>query len=520
MALKENITRIITLSSSILINISNKNLANTSKDLQNLHSSITRVKSKFESISNDILSINPKSTSEYISYLDKYLSEISSQSESWAKSLNRNQQENLIITSSKISTLVELLEPALYLSKNDLFSLELTHLRWQALNSVTSYQSLSQSEHIKENYKKLIQLIACSISAVSKTSPETFLPKRLLFTSIWSFYFLIFPQKGLHSANLLYSTATLKSITDYLSIIETPPMRKLLKFMIPKIHSSKIISISPVVSHALSPYSLLSSPSTNSINFRLLSPKNPDSNQVVFHIHGGGFISMSSGSHESYTRIWSNNLNTSVVSVDYRLSPQYPYPAALDDVWQVWNWLKIYGNTNISLNPVRCVIVGDSAGGNLALALCYLIIKSGLPPPNGIVLAYPALNLNDKSFSPSLLKALDDMLVPHTMLKLCLKAYLQNGESIENPLLSPICTEDEIIEKMPFVKIMTCSEDPFYDDNFRFVERLRKKKVNAEIKVFNGAPHGGLNFAFNGGVKEAFEMVDQGTVWMRNLLKQ
>jgi hormone-sensitive lipase len=57
------------------------------------------------------------------------------------------------------------------------------------------------------------------------------------------------------------------------------------------------------------------------------------SKAIVIHVHGGGFVAMSSGSHQSYTRMWANDLNIPIFSIDYRLSPAYDFPAALNDVW-------------------------------------------------------------------------------------------------------------------------------------------------------------------------------------------
>lgn len=62
-------------------------------------------------------------------------------------------------------------------------------------------------------------------------------------------------------------------------------------------------------------------------------------NTILIHIHGGGFISMSSGSHQNYTRIWANKLEIPVFSIDYRLAPEFPYPNGLDDCWQAYNWI-------------------------------------------------------------------------------------------------------------------------------------------------------------------------------------
>lgn len=78
------------------------------------------------------------------------------------------------------------------------------------------------------------------------------------------------------------------------------------------------------------------------------------------------------------------------------------------------------------MNPKKIVLVGDSAGGNLVAALTTLLIQFGMRKPDGIVLVYPALNLNIATYTPSFLTALNDMILPHTFLKICLSAYLQD----------------------------------------------------------------------------------------------
>lgn len=95
--------------------------------------------------------------------------------------------------------------------------------------------------------------------------------------------------------------------------------------------------------------------------------------------------------------------------------------------------------------------MGDSAGGNLVAALTTLLIEWGLPKPSGIVLVYPALNLSLSNYTPSLLTALNDMILPHTFLKLCANAYLgQSQQSAEtNPFISPVLTSDSTLSKYP-----------------------------------------------------------------------
>jgi len=95
------------------------------------------------------------------------------------------------------------------------------------------------------------------------------------------------------------------------------------------------------------------------------------------------------------------------------------------------------------------VFVGDSAGGNFVVALTSLCIKYGVRPPNGIVPVYPALNLNLKSFTPSYLIALEDQILPHMFLKMCLNAYVDKRERFDpstDPFISPIYASNEVFQ--------------------------------------------------------------------------
>lgn len=161
---------------------------------------------------------------------------------------------------------------------------------------------------------------------------------------------------------------------------------------------------------------------------------------VIFHIHGGGFISMSSFIHQTYTRIWANNLKVPIISVDYGKAPQFPYPHGLHDCFQAYMWTLYCYRQIYEAEPLKIILVGDSAGGNLVAALTNMLLKLKLRAPDGLVLVYPALNLSRDAYTPSLLTSLNDLILPHTFLKICLKAYLtEDVDPNNNELVSPIC---------------------------------------------------------------------------------
>ena len=110
----------------------------------------------------------------------------------------------------------------------------------------------------------------------------------------------------------------------------------------------------------------------------------------MLHIHGGGFVAMSSASHQNYTRVWANILDIPIFSVDYRLSPESAFPDALNDCWQVYYWLFEDAEKVLGIKVNEIILAGDSAGGNLATALTLLCLKIGYKTPLCNLLSYPA----------------------------------------------------------------------------------------------------------------------------------
>ncbi|XP_072304222.1 lipase, hormone-sensitive a isoform X3 [Eucyclogobius newberryi] len=153
--------------------------------------------------------------------------------------------------------------------------------------------------------------------------------------------------------------------------------------------------------------------------------KQPLSPWLVVHFHGGGFVAQTSKSHENYLRNWSKELGVPVLSIDYSLSPEAPFPRALEECFYGYCWaLKnchLLGST-----AERVCLAGDSAGGNLCITVSMKAISCGVRVPDGIMAAYPATLLTTHA-SPSRLLTSIDPLLPLGVLAKCLNAYTGMG---------------------------------------------------------------------------------------------
>ncbi|CAH8505663.1 unnamed protein product [Schistosoma turkestanicum] len=156
------------------------------------------------------------------------------------------------------------------------------------------------------------------------------------------------------------------------------------------------------------------------------------SSNVLFYIHGGGFIALTSQSQDNFLRIWAEQLNCPIIAVDYSLSPEAPYPRALEECYYAYCWITL-NLENLGCTPnAKIVLAGDSAGGNLALGVCMRAVHDGLlNRPIGIFLAYTPVIVS-LTPSPSRLLSLCDPLLPIGVLSKCLLAYAGIDEATLN----------------------------------------------------------------------------------------
>ncbi|GIZ04962.1 hormone-sensitive lipase [Caerostris extrusa] len=152
-----------------------------------------------------------------------------------------------------------------------------------------------------------------------------------------------------------------------------------------------------------------------------MSNLEPKSRSLLFHCHGGGFVSQNPKSHEIYLRHWAHDLNVPILSVDYSLSPEAPFPRALEEVLLTYAWVLKNPDKLGWTGEIIC-FAGDSAGGNILMSVVLKTITLKIRQPDAVMCCYTPLVL-DLVPSPSRLLCWVDPLLPLGFMISCLNAY-------------------------------------------------------------------------------------------------
>lgn len=221
----------------------------------------------------------------------------------------------------------------------------------------------------------------------------------------------------------------------------------------------------------------------------------PASRPVLFYIHGGGFFGRLIAKDYYNITSWATKLGAVIVYVDYGLAPETQYPETLRQCITAYKWVLSGG---LGFIPERISIFGESAGGNLAAAMCVQCIQDHLKLPNGVVLMFPALSMH-LSPSPSRFLHQSDPVLPRGILELALNSYYpshghssQYKHNIHDPRVSPGLAEDDILAKFPPTSLVVGDMDPLLDDSVDFYTRLTFLQVPTTLKIYPGLSHGFL----------------------------
>ena len=230
---------------------------------------------------------------------------------------------------------------------------------------------------------------------------------------------------------------------------------------------------------------------------------------VLLFLHGGGWTTETVDNYDRVCAALSKNTGHAVISVGYRLAPEFPFPAGLNDCYAVAK--AIYTNRFlINTDPDRITLIGDSAGGNLTAALSLMARDREEFMPKRQILIYPAVNNDYSENSPfaSVMENGTDFLL--TRQKLCqyLDLYQSTPDDRQNPYFAPLLSHD--LTNQPRTLIITAEYDPLRDEGEAYGKKLAEAGVDVEVHRIKDALHGffalGIKYLH---VEESFQIINQ-----------
>lgn len=219
---------------------------------------------------------------------------------------------------------------------------------------------------------------------------------------------------------------------------------------------------------------------------------------LLVFFHGGGFVLGDLDSHDSACRLICRDADVHVLAIDYRLAPEHPAPAAVDDAYAAYRWAREHA-AELGADSRRVAVGGDSAGGCLAAVVTRLARDAGDPMPALQFLIYPVTDMRGGSRSRTLLG--EGLLLTKADLDWFESTY-RAGRAATDPLVSPLLADD--LAGLSPALVVTAGLDPLRDEGEQYADRLREAGVAVDHRRMGAMTHAFLNLnALGGGIATA-----------------
>jgi acetyl esterase len=225
-------------------------------------------------------------------------------------------------------------------------------------------------------------------------------------------------------------------------------------------------------------------------NARFYTPREtPGTSPLLLFYHGGGFAIGSLASHDQPCRFLAQRAGVRVLSVDYRLAPENPFPAAAEDAEAAWAYVAEHAG-EFSADPAAIAVGGDSAGGNLAAVVAHRASRSGGPRPCFVLSIYPVTDVAGGGRSRELFS--EGFFLTGEDLETFTSWYFPNRSEAGDPRASILRAED--LSGMPPTYIATNGFDPLRDEGEALADKLAEQGVPVVVRRYEDMIHGWINF--------------------------
>lgn len=217
--------------------------------------------------------------------------------------------------------------------------------------------------------------------------------------------------------------------------------------------------------------------------------KEPAVRKSMVYFHGGGCVIGSIETHDRFCRYLAKHSNTIIISVDYRLAPEYAFPIPIHDAVDTWNWIN-HHHKQLKLDPNNIGVGGDSAGGYLACLIGLSSLHETLPvksnhPPSFQFLLYPMLSLQGNT--PSYQKFTKHLILTKALMDYFRRHFLKTIHDYSQPLISPLQANDISMSVKSY--ILTLGYDPLRDDGIKYAERLKQLGIDTDHEHYQDCMH-------------------------------
>ncbi len=202
-------------------------------------------------------------------------------------------------------------------------------------------------------------------------------------------------------------------------------------------------------------------------------------------LHGGGWIYGDLESHDPACRFYAEHAGVQILAVDYRLAPEHPFPAAVEDCWAAYRWLVAHAE-EINADATRLAVGGDSAGGNLAASTAVYAAEHGLPLAFQLLI-YPGTQFGERTASRDLFD--EGFVLTELFMTRAEEAYFTSEDDKTHPDASPL-RRKEFPEGLAPAFVATAGFDPLRDEGEAYAGLLRDHGVEVELERYPSMIHG------------------------------
>ena len=246
---------------------------------------------------------------------------------------------------------------------------------------------------------------------------------------------------------------------------------------------------------------------------RVYTPTGTGPFPLIAFFHGGGFVAYDLDTHDSVCRELCQGAGAVVVSVEYRLAPEFRFPHPTDDAYASVKWLGEHA-AELGADPARMAVAGDSAGASLSLAAALQLRDHGDPALAAQLLIYPAADMSGHTDYPSRTENGEGYFLTAEAMQFFGAMYLNSPEDALHPHVSPL--HSARLAGLPPTLVLTAEYDPLRDEGKALADKLEQEGVDTTYRPGPGLIHGFANMT--GFVPAAATVMDDAAAWLKEKL--